>query len=49
MTLITTILREAHRLLGMLARRSIKALDARLAAIRWRRQTLRSLRQRRRE
>lgn len=49
MTLITTILREAHRLLGILALRSIKALNARMAAIRWRRKTLRSLRQRRRE
>ena len=48
MTIITTILRQVHRLWAMLAKRSGGALRARIEAIRWRRRILRSLDQRRR-
>ena len=46
---VTTILRMAHRIWGILAKRSVKALRARIEAIRWRRRILRALNQRRRE
>ncbi len=49
MTGIATILQQAHRIWSMLARRSTKALRARIEAIHWRRRLLRSLEKRRRE
>lgn len=48
MAVITTILRQAHRIWGRLAKRSARALRARIEAIRWRRRILRTLDQRRR-
>lgn len=48
MTVITTIVRQAHRIVGMLVKRSNRALRARIEAIRWRRRILRTLDQRRR-
>ena len=49
MAIITTILRQAHRLWGILVKRSVKALRARIEAIRWRRRILRAMHQRRGE
>lgn len=49
MPIITTILRQAHRLLAILARRCAKALHARIATILWRRRVLRELGQRKRD
>lgn len=48
MTIITSILRSAHRVLGVAVKRSAGALCAHVEAIRWRRRVLRALDQRRR-